>query len=149
MVDNMTKAKAYAGGCHCGNVQLEFSSVISPENTEIRECQCSFCRKHGTQAIADPRGSLLVKITAADNVNRYSFGMSTAKYIICSNCGVYVAAVTNDKDDLRGIAALNVLDDRSSFTATPISADYSDESRFLRQARRRQKWTPARIEFPK
>jgi len=145
----MATTKTYIGGCHCGNIQIEYSSTIRPSDTEVRECQCNFCRKHGTRAIADPSGSLVITIANRADVNRYSFGMRTAQYIICRECGVYTAAITNDEVDRRGIAILNALSDCGAFTATPISADYSAESRFVRQARRRQKWTPARLEVSK
>ena len=44
----------YEGGCHCGAVRLIFETALDPRETPVRACQCSFCRKHNTLAIADP-----------------------------------------------------------------------------------------------
>lgn len=148
-VSVMTNVTTYLGGCHCENIQIEYSSCISPSDTEVRECQCSFCRKHATRAIADPSGSLVITITNPADVSRYSFGMRTAQYLVCRECGVYAAAITNDTTEPKGIAILNALADASAFTSPPIPADYSAESQFYRQARRRHKWTPAKIEVSK
>lgn len=148
-VSVMSNVTTYLGGCHCENIRIEYSSSIFPSDTEVRECQCSFCRKHGTRAIADPSGSLVIKITKPAEVSWYTFGMLTAKYLVCRECGVYVAAITNDTAEPRGIAILNAFADASAFTFPPIPADYSAESQFYRQSRRRQKWTPAKIEVSK
>lgn len=142
----MSENRSYLGGCHCDSMQIEYSSSVHPCDTEVRECQCSFCRKHGTKAIADPAGMLVIRIVEIENVSRYAFGMQTAHYLICRKCGVYVAAISIDKVEPRGIAILNSLNENSLFTSPPVPADYSTESRFYRQARRRQKWTPARID---
>ncbi len=142
----MNKTQSYKGGCHCDSIQIEYISSIAPSVTEIRECQCSFCRKHGTKAIADPTGLLVIRIVEAKSVSGYSFGLQTAQYLVCSKCGVYVAAITNDKDEPRGIAILNSLNESALFTSPAVPADYSAENRFYRQALRRQNWTPVRVE---
>jgi hypothetical protein len=135
----------YRGGCHCGNLQVEFETETSPAEIEVRACQCSFCRKHGVRTVADPGGRLTIRVDHADAVGRYAFGLRTAEYLICTTCGVYVAAVTTGENEPRGIAVMNCLDEHRRFTREPIAVDYDDESRDDRAERRRRRWTPVTL----
>src|SRR5215467_5550919 len=132
----------YGGGCHCGNLRIEFETAISPAEIELRACQCTFCRKHGSRAVTDPGGHLAIRAAHENHLGRYAFGLRTAEYLICKTCGVYVAAVTIGESEPRGIAIVNCLDDRRHFTSPPIAVDYDAESYDERVERRRRRWTP-------
>jgi hypothetical protein len=134
----------YQGGCHCGNLRIEFDTSLNPAEIELRACQCTFCRKHGSLAVTDPGGHLAIRATPAKNLARYAFGWRTADYLICKACGVYVAAVTTGESEPRGTAIVNCLDDRRQFTSAPIAVDYDAESRDQRMERRRR-WTPVTV----
>jgi hypothetical protein len=131
----------YQGGCHCGDLLIEFETSLNPAEIELRACQCTFCRKHASLAATDPAGHLAIWAAPGENLARYTFGLRTAEYLICKTCGVYVAAVTGESEP-RGIAIVNCLDDRRRFTSAPIAVDYDAESRDQRMERRRQRWTP-------
>lgn len=88
------------GGCHCGAIKISYESALAPEETEVRACLCSFCRKHGSRAVSDPQGKITLTIHEAEAVQRYRFGLGTADYFLCGRCGVYVAAVLAEGDDL-------------------------------------------------
>jgi hypothetical protein len=137
----------YKGGCHCGNLQIEFETDISPAEIELRACQCTFCRKHNSVAATDPAGQLVVRAEREESFGRYTFGLRTAEYLICNTCGVYVAAVTTGESEPRGIAIVNCLDDRRQFASAPIAVDYDAESREDRVERRRRRWTPVTMVF--
>lgn len=137
--------QTHQGGCHCGNIRLAFASAIDPHDMEVRACQCSFCRRHGSLAVADPRGRLRVTARQPDQMQHYTFGMRTADYLVCRNCGVYVAAVTRDTAGPRGIVIVNALDDRALFDRKPLEMSYDGEDRQGRIARRREKWMPVQI----
>ena len=132
------------GACHCGQVEVTLETATAVMDLPLRACGCSFCRRHGTKAVADPNGRL--SISAPPNgLNRYRFGLRTADYLICRTCGAYVVAVISGNDEER--ATLNV-------TATGISeladrpaeqVDYDRESVEGRRARRLTSWTPSRI----
>lgn len=132
------------GACHCGQVEVAFETAMAVADLPLRACGCSFCRRHGTKAVADPNG--LLTISAVPNgLNRYRFGLRTADYLICRTCGAYVAAVISGNGEER--ATLNV-------TATAISeladrhaepVDYDRENADGRRARRLTSWTPSRI----
>ena len=132
----------YEGGCHCGNLRIAFETSLNPAEIELRACQCTFCRKHGSLAVTDPAGRLTIRVEHEQNVGHYVFGLRTAEYLICKACGVYVAALTIGESEPCGIAIVNCLDDRRQFTSAPIAVDYDAESRDQRAERRRRRWTP-------
>jgi hypothetical protein len=136
----------HAGGCHCGGIRLEFASDVDPAHTVVRACQCSFCRMHGSCAVADPAGRLVVRVADGSALGRYVFGLGTADFLVCPRCGVYVAAIAQGPDGATGIVTLNALDDRALFTAAPVATNHDRESRAERIGRRARTWTPARIE---
>ncbi|RWB08049.1 MAG: aldehyde-activating protein [Mesorhizobium sp.] len=143
----------HTGGCHCGNIRLEFSTELEPPQTEVRACQCSFCVRHGSRAVADPNGRLVISVKDETQLRRYQFGLRTADYLICRRCGVYVAAIASDDDaiarddDARAIVIINALDDRERFNQEPVRVDFDTENRAQRQARRRTHWTPVEMSF--
>ena len=135
----------YTGGCHCGNLRIEFETDIRPAEIEVRACQCTFCCKHNSLAVTDPAGHLTIRAEHRENLERYTFGLRTAAYLICKTCGVYVAAVMIGESEPRGIAIVNCLDDRRQFASEPLAVDYDAESRDDRMARRRRRWTPVTV----
>lgn len=136
----------HTGGCHCGNIRLGFSTGLDPSRIEVRACQCSFCVKHGSRAAADPDGRLIISVKDEMRLHRYRFGLRTADYLICRECGVYVAAITADAD-ARAIVIINALDDQKRFSQQPIPVDFDAESKAQRQARRRSRWMPVEMSF--
>ena len=137
--------RTYRGGCHCGTIHLTFETGIEPSDMEIRACQCAFCVRHGSRAAADPQGRLIVSVEDEARLHRYRFGLRTADYLICRDCGVYVAAVTTDGGDPRAIVIVNALDDRLRFNREPVPMDYDAENREGRMARRQARWMPVEI----
>ena len=132
------------GACHCGQVEVAFETAMPVADLPLRACGCSFCRRHGTKAAADPHGTLTIS-APPNGLNRYRFGLRTADYLICRTCGAYIAAVISGHGEER--ATLNV-----TATAIPGLADrhaepvdYDRESAEARRARRLTSWTPSRI----
>ena len=132
------------GACHCGQVEVAFETAMSVADLPLRACGCSFCRRHGTKAMADPNGRLTIS-APSNGLNRYRFGLRTADYLICRSCGAYVAAAISGNGEER--ATLNV-------TATAISeladrhaepVDYDRETVEGRRTRRLTSWTPSWI----
>ncbi|MGI9525162.1 MAG: hypothetical protein ACR2PG_26325 [Hyphomicrobiaceae bacterium] len=134
------------GGCHCGNIGVTYRTCTPPENSRTRACQCTFCRKHQTRAVSDPAGFLEISLNVPEAINRYQFGIGSCDFIVCRDCGVYVAAYMPDPDDVRGYATLmaSVLIDHARFPeATPTH--YDNETGSERAERRRRVWTPAAV----
>ena len=135
----------HVGGCHCGNIDVEFETEIDPAVIEVRACQCRFCRKHNSRAVADPAGRAAIRVADEAQLQRYRFGLGTATYLLCRRCGVYVAALTEGESEPRAIVIVNALDDAARFSRAPVAVDYGAENRAQRVARRRARWTPATL----
>ena len=131
----------YPGACHCGNIEVRLASNRSPAELGTRTDTCSFCAKQGSLYTSDPSGELAITIADASRVQRYRFGTRTADFLICTACGVFVAACMDD----RAVVNINVLAARGEFLANPIQvADLDGEALDDRLARRRLRWTPLR-----
>ena len=132
---------AHEGQCHCGSVSIRLETALTAADRPLRACACSFCRRHGVKAIADPEGSLLIE-GHARSIERYRFGVRTAEFLLCRRCGVYVAAVIGRDDGKR--ATLNtvglLLDETFGGTASEVV--YDGETPEDRITRRLTNWTP-------
>jgi hypothetical protein len=134
--------RTHEGGCHCGAIRVRYRSKLPAADHILRACQCSFCRKHASRAVSDPDG--LTEITVLDGMKMspYRFGFRTADYIVCRECGVYVAAVMSEGDRSWSVTIVNALEDAGEFTGPVEPVDFSDEDSEERLARRRARWTP-------
>ena len=135
----------YEGRCHCGNLSVTFDTAQAAGRVPLRECGCTFCRRHGATSVTDPAGSLEVRIGDAELLSRYRFGLGTSEFLICRRCGVYVAAVCVVDGATYASLNCNVLDDRAAFTQPALRVDYDRETVDDRMARRRRAWTPASV----
>jgi hypothetical protein len=85
----------------------------------------------------------------ADNwsiVQNYRFGTRTCDFLICRQCGVFVAAVSDmTEGEVRAVVNVNCLNGRDSFTAVPALHDFDGESLESRSSRRGANWMPAII----
>ncbi|SFP00623.1 Uncharacterized conserved protein [Mesorhizobium sp. NFR06] len=136
----------HSGGCHCGAIRLRFETELDPARIEIRACQCSFCVRHGSRAAADPGGRLTILVEDGAKLQVYRFGLRTADYILCRECGVYVAAICGDGEHARAIVIVNALDERERFSREAVPVRYDAETREQRLARRRGAWMPVEIQ---
>ena len=132
------------GGCHCKNIKVEYETNVVPEDAKPRACQCSFCRQHQSRAVSDPNGSLRIMVDNPELLSRYKFAMKSIEYLVCRECGVYVAGFMADPTEDKAYATLMVsaLDERNRFPQ-PSPIVYDAEDRGERAARRRKVWTPA------
>ncbi len=131
----------FSGQCHCGKVKASFETQKTPQDLGVRTCQCVFCRRHGAVNISDPEGKITID-AAPEDLNRYRFALKTADFLICRQCGVYVAAVMGEGE--RICSTLNVvglrMDEFLGIDEAPM--DYDEETTEDRIARRYAKWTP-------
>lgn len=133
----------YTGSCHCGGVTVTFETETDPADVPLRECQCGFCRRHGAVSATDPKGRIRYTETRPGAMKRYQFGLKSADYILCNECGVYLGAVmTEDGRDTYATTNIRTYADRDRFTRTPQPIVYEDEPLEARRARRRERWTP-------
>ena len=134
------------GGCHCGNVQVKLRLSKEPEQMSVRACTCSFCRAHSPRMISDPAGSFEISATNPEEVRHYRFGTRTCDFLLCSRCGVFVAAVTNaEGSSPRAVVNVNCLAERARFPEISAMHDFDGETVEGRLARRNANWMPAII----
>ena len=134
----------YNGGCHCGFIKVSFETEVMPENFQPRACQCSFCRKHSTRALSDPSGRIDIIVHRNADLSRYQFGVKATEFLICRSCGVYVSAYMPDGASAYANVMADVLDNYESF-GDGVTTDYGDEDEAGKRARRKERWTPARL----
>ncbi|WP_425408876.1 aldehyde-activating protein [Hyphococcus sp.] len=137
----------HTGQCHCGKLKATFQTQKTPEALGVRTCQCAFCRAHGAVNISDPQGLTTIDCTTG-NVQRYTFALRTADFLICRTCGVYIAAVMGEGEKI--VSTINVVGLRMKafFDIEEAPMDYSAETPAERIERRYAKWTPTRFQNP-
>jgi hypothetical protein len=135
----------HLGGCHCGALQIELHTDRHPSEQVLGACQCSFCRKHNTRAFSDPKARVILTAREPRQVQRYTFGLKTSEQIICSRCGVYVAMILTDRENVWSVVNIDALEDRALFTTEAQIRDYSAEDREGRVSRRKARWTPTTL----
>ena len=74
----------HRGGCHCGAVRFE---VKAPRRLEVRDCNCSICRRSGYLHLIVPRSRFRL-LSGEDHLSEYSFNTGTAKHLFCRVCGI-------------------------------------------------------------
>lgn len=127
----------YRGACHCGAVRAVYETN---EPVRLRQDGCGFCTSRGVKSASDPNGAL--RIESDRPLMRYRFGHKTADYLICPNCGTYVAAHMDSPNGLIGVinvVGLNIAELKDE-PATLASLD--GETQEARIARRISRWTP-------
>ena len=137
----------HTGQCHCGKLKASFETKKTPEALGVRTCQCDFCRRHGAVNISDPDGLTTIDCTMED-VERYTFSLKTADFLICKSCGVYIAAVMGEGEKI--VSTLNVIGLRMKefLDIDEAPMQYGAETTEQRIARRFEKWTPTRFLYP-
>jgi len=131
----------HTGACHCGAIRVSLAFTRPAAETQIRSCQCGFCRRHGTATVSDPDGTATWYIDAA-HVTKYQFATATATSIICGRCGVYAGAILTDGDKSWSIANTRGLAMDEFAGRTGDHMDYEQETAEERIERRKRRWTP-------
>lgn len=138
--------REFRGGCHCGNITYVFGARAPLEELGLRRDMCSFCTAHGARNTSDPNGAMRIQVRDAAKLNRYRFGLKTADFLVCRDCGAYIGALLEDGG--KSWFTVNV----NSFTEKPppdfpaVPHDFDSEDTHTRIARRKARWTPV-VEF--
>jgi hypothetical protein len=136
---------SFTGQCHCGNIELKFESNRLPREIQVRACGCSFCSRHGARTTTDPLGHVKLQVRKERELIRYQFGLRTAEFLICGNCGVYVGALLQTEGYSFFTLNVNTLEGRSQFSTGAISVSYEEENAAERLERRKRNWTPCTL----
>lgn len=127
----------YHGACHCGVVHAEYETN---QPVRLRQDGCGFCSSRGVKSASDPEGRLA--LNATKRLTRYRFGHKTADFLICPDCGTYVATSMESPRGQLGVinvVGLNINELKHlPATLTSLEGETNDE----RIARRVSRWTP-------
>ena len=129
------------GKCHCGNLSFELSTQIQLDEIQARACDCSFCRLHATKNWSDPNGKVTIRIDDDKRLHKYRFGLGTADFYVCQNCGAYLGAVFSDIDGTWSTVNLRL----TELVVEEQAASYGSENASGRIARRKRVWTPTNV----
>lgn len=132
---------SYAGRCHCGAIGYRYTCVTPPTDWAIRACQCRFCRLHDALSTSDPTGTIAFEATEPEQLRRYRFGLRTADFLLCRQCGVYIGALIETPNGRFGIINTHALVDPQPPMAKREPASYDGEDTRDRVARREERWS--------
>jgi hypothetical protein len=135
----------YQGSCHCGAIGYRYQTDKAPEQWSIRACQCRFCRAHDALSASDPSGSVEFSVADTKYLNRYRFGLRTADFLLCRECGVYIGALIETKRGTYGIINTHALLQPPESLAATEPMTYDTEDVAERVSRREERWTPAEL----
>jgi hypothetical protein len=132
----------FEGGCHCGNLIYVFEASAPLAVLGLRADQCSFCRAHAARNTSDPNGTMRIEVRDEAKLSRYRFGLKTADFLLCQECGVYIGALMEDGGRMWFTVNVNSFRDRPSDNIAAVPHDFDGEDVAGRIARRKEKWTP-------
>ena len=135
----------WCGRCHCGAVGFEYHTAKPPAEWPVRECGCSYCRKHGARYTSDPAGSLRFVNADAGALSRYRFGHETADFVFCGRCGGFLGAVTEEGGRTLMVLNLRAFDPQPEGLPEAQPMSYEGESTWDRGTRRNARWTPVKV----
>ncbi len=130
------------GGCHCGNIAFVFDVSAPLEALGLRACQCTFCRAHGARTTSDPNGAIAISVRDKDKLQRYRFGLKTADFLICRDCGVFVGALMEEGGKAYFTVNANAFKPPPPHDLAGSANDFGAEDAAGRMSRRSAKWTP-------
>ena len=133
---------SYKGSCHCGAIGFRYRIAASSAEWSLRACQCRFCRAHDALSTSDPAAQIVFEAPEPAQLQRYRFGLKTADFLLCRNCGVYIGAVIETPNGRFGIINTRTLLPQPDTNAAAPPVDYGGEAADERIARREVRWSP-------
>ncbi len=131
----------FEGKCYCGAIGFRYATNVAPGEWSMRACQCRFCLAHDALSTSDPAGSIAFVSTNSERLQRYRFGLKTADFLLCTNCGVYIGAVIETDTGRFGIVNTHALAPVPENIAAVAPTSYDGEDTDDRVSRREERWT--------
>jgi hypothetical protein len=134
--------RSISGSCHCGTIRFLLAWPDSHREIPVRECGCSFCRKHGGAWTSHRDAELAYRIEDESRISKYRFGTRTADFFVCSVCGVVPFVLSEIDDSQYAVVNVNVFEDVGGLTLSVSSTDFEGEGTGSRLERRKRNWIP-------
>lgn len=128
------------GKCHCGNIAYVIDWPGDPAEIIARECNCSFCVKHGGVWTSNRDAKLSVTLHRAEAVSKYVFGTETAAFYVCSRCGVVPLVTSEIASHVYAVVNVNTFENVGAVSVRRQPANFSGEDLEPRLARRQRNW---------
>jgi hypothetical protein len=129
-----------AGSCHCGNIRFTLDWQPDPTEIPARACGCSFCVKHGGVWTSCPAGRLRVVVRRPERVGQYAFGTGTARFHVCSDCGIVPVVTSQIAGRTYAVVSVNAFDNVEAASLRRSPASFDGENEGDRLARRQRNW---------
>ena len=130
------------GACHCGNISYVLTWPGSGTEIPVRECGCTFCRKHGGAWTSHRDSELTAVLDDESFVSKYRFGTTTAEFYVCSLCGAVPFVISDIENQLYAVVNVNTFEGVDSSTLIRSSTNFDGEDTDSRLERRRRNWIP-------
>jgi hypothetical protein len=128
------------GKCHCGNISFALAWEPDPAEIPARACTCSFCVKHGGVWTSNPDGRLQVSIEDRSFASTYQFGTRTARFHVCTRCGVVPVVTSLIDGRLYAVVSVNAFEGVDPQLLRRAPASFDGEGTGARLARRKRNW---------
>ena len=128
------------GKCHCGNISFSLAWDPDPPQIPARACGCSFCVKHGGVWTSNPAGALVVEVRDRSLVSAYEFGTRTARFHVCTRCGVVPVVTSRIEGRVHAVVSVNAFENVNPSLLRRSSASFEGEETAERLARRARNW---------
>jgi len=138
----MPESLTINGSCHCGAIRFALAWPKSAVDVGVRECGCTFCRKHNGAWTSHPDARLTVSIRDKANVSSYRFGTCSADFQVCARCGVVPLVVSTIGGQAYAVVNVNTFDDTEGITLERTATDFEGEEVGSRLQRRQRNWIP-------
>lgn len=135
----------YEGRCHCSAIGYRYRTPVAPADWTIRACDCSFCRAHNVLSASGPTAQIEFFARKPKQLRRYRFGLRTADFLLCGNCGVYIGAVMTRDTGTFGIVNVRAFVAPPDDLADVVPVSYDGEDAYFRVARRERRWSKAQL----
>ena len=131
------------GCCHCRNITYELRWPGEGASIPVRSCSCTFCTKHGGTYTSHRDAELAAVIHDEALVTRYKFGTETARFHICTRCGVVPFVTSSIEDNLYAVVNVNSFEGIDPSCFIRAVADFDGETTEGRLDRRKRTWIPS------
>jgi hypothetical protein len=128
------------GDCHCGNIAFSLNWEPDPAEIPARACGCSFCTRHGGVWTSCPGGALTITVRDSAQVSEYAFGTGTARFHVCSVCGIVPVVTSLIDGNLYAVVNVNTFDGAATALLRRSAASFDDEDEAARLVRRKRNW---------
>jgi hypothetical protein len=128
------------GKCHCGNIEFTLEWPENHPDIPARQCNCTFCTKHGGVWTSNPGAQLSVVLHDTDIVSKYAFGTESATFHVCGRCGAVPIVTSEIAHRLYAVVNVNTLENLDSSRLRRGAADFEGENIESRLARRQKNW---------